>query len=77
MIKRKKTVKRRRKVAKRMAAPKRRMIAHRPTGRSIGALERRDKLIEKYMQQGMSPEDARTRAVSEMRDNPRMDWRLK
>jgi hypothetical protein len=49
----------------------------RATGRAIGGLERRDKLAEEYMAQGMSPEDARSRAIAEMRDNPRRDWRLK
>jgi hypothetical protein len=49
----------------------------RATGRAIGGLERRDKLAEEYMAQGMSPEDARSRAIAEMRDNPRRDWRMK
>lgn len=46
-----------------------------PTGRAIGAMERRDKLAEQYVAQGMSPEDARQRAQMEMRDNALMDWR--
>jgi hypothetical protein len=47
----------------------------RPTGRAIGAMERRDQLAEKYVTEGMSPEDARHRAQMEMRDNALMDWR--
>ena len=45
------------------------------TGRAVGAQERLETLAAKYMKQGLSPSDARTRAREEMRANPRKDWR--
>ena len=39
------------------------------------ALERLDELIKKYMDEGLTEVDARTRAILEMRDNPKGDWR--
>jgi hypothetical protein len=55
------------------AAPKRHNP--KPYGRAVGALERLEKLTEKYIAEGLSPTDARARAMAEMRANPRRDWR--
>ncbi len=46
------------------------------SGREIKAKKRLDALIEKYKAEGMSASDARERAVKDMRDNGRMDWRV-
>jgi hypothetical protein len=46
-----------------------------PTGRTIGALERLDKLTAKYVAEGMSAPEAKAKAQAEMRDNNRRDWR--
>jgi hypothetical protein len=52
-----------------------RKVGHRPTGRAKDALERLEKLTRKYETEGLPPEEARQRAIMEMRQNPRMDWR--
>jgi len=44
-------------------------------GRAAHALPRLDALTKKYQEQGLPLEEARQRARSEMRDNPRGDWR--
>jgi len=46
-----------------------------PTGREVSAMQRLEKLTEKYVAEGMSLAEARQRAKAEMRANPRMDWR--
>jgi hypothetical protein len=46
-----------------------------PTGRAVGALARLEALTKKYQDQGMTLEAARQRAIDEMRDNTRRDWR--
>jgi hypothetical protein len=38
-------------------------------------LARRDMLVEKYINEGLSHEDATERANKEMRDNQSSDWR--
>ena len=43
--------------------------------RESRALERRDELIKKYMDEGLTEAEAQTRAQAEMRDNPKLDWR--
>jgi hypothetical protein len=45
-----------------------------PTGREVSAMQRLEKLTEKYVAEGMSLAEARNRARAEMR-GPRMDWR--
>lgn len=45
------------------------------TGRAAGGLERLQALTKKYQDEGLPLEEARQRARSEMRDNPRKDWR--
>jgi len=71
---------------KRKTAPKRRAKAApkgraydihsgKPTGREVSAMQRLEKLTEKYVAEGMSLAEARNRAKAEMRSNPRMDWR--
>jgi hypothetical protein len=59
------------------AAPKRGYDIHtgRPTGRETSAMQRLERLTEKYVAEGMSLAEARNRARAEMRANPRMDWR--
>jgi hypothetical protein len=47
-----------------------------PTGRDASAMQRLEKLTEKYVAEGMSLAEARQKAKAEMRANPRMDWRL-
>jgi len=47
----------------------------RPMGREISAMQRLEKLTEKYVAEGMSLAEARSKAKAEMRANPRMDWR--
>ena len=39
------------------------------------AKERLERLVERHMAEGMSRHDAEQRARTEMRDNPRKDWR--
>jgi membrane carboxypeptidase/penicillin-binding protein len=39
------------------------------------ALERRDELIKKYIDEGLTELEAQERAQVEMRDNPKGDWR--
>ena len=38
-------------------------------------LKKISELAEKYEKEGMSKEEARERATTELRDNPRSDWR--
>ena len=48
----------------------------RPTGRAVGALERREKRVEELMSaHGLSKPEALAKANAEMRDNPTSDWR--
>jgi hypothetical protein len=73
MIKRKKKP-----IAKKSAAKKSRpydIHTGKPTGREVSAMQRLEKLTEKYVAEGMSLAEARNRAKAEMRSNPRMDWR--
>jgi hypothetical protein len=37
--------------------------------------ERRLALVEKFQTEGLTPEEADKRALDEMRDNPKGDWR--
>jgi|GEM_PF-3302660 len=39
------------------------------------ALQRREKLIKNYIDQGMTEEKAKEKAQAEMRDNNQGDWR--
>jgi hypothetical protein len=75
----KRTVKRRRKMGKASVAKKSRpgydIHTGKPTGRDASAMQRLEKLTEKYVAEGMSLAEARNRAKAEMRSNPRMDWR--
>ena len=79
-IKRKPAIKRRRKMAKAGAAKKARpgydIHTGKPTGRDASAMQRLEKLTEKYVAEGMSLAEARAKARADMRANPRMDWRL-
>jgi len=70
----KKTVRRVKAVRKTARAAPRRHNP-KPYGRAVGALERLEKLTEKYIVEGLPPADARARAVAEMRANLRQDWR--
>ena len=36
---------------------------------------KRQHLVEKYVAEGMSIEKARSKALADLRDNPRKDWR--
>jgi hypothetical protein len=45
-----------------------------PTGREVQAMHRLQVLEERYIAEGLTPADARTRAREELRANPR-DWR--
>ena len=60
-------------------AAKRRHVYNPQTGRIGGraahAQSRLEVLTKKYQDQGLPLEEARQRARSEMRDNPRGDWR--
>lgn len=47
----------------------------RPRERTRKALLRKRALVETYIAQGMTQAEAETRAQSEMRDNPKGDWR--
>jgi hypothetical protein len=46
-----------------------------PTGREVQAMHRLQVLTERYIAEGLTPADARTRAREELRANPRRDWR--
>jgi hypothetical protein len=46
-----------------------------PTGREVAAMHRLQVLTERYIAEGLTPADARTRAREELRANPRRDWR--
>jgi hypothetical protein len=47
-----------------------------PTGREVQAMHRLQVLTERYIAEGLTPADARTRAREELRANPRKDWRV-
>jgi hypothetical protein len=49
--------------------------AGKPTGREVAAMHRLQVLTDRYIAQGLTPADARTRAREELRANPRRDWR--
>jgi len=49
--------------------------AGKPTGREVQAMHRLQVLTERYIAEGLTPADARTRAREELRANPRRDWR--
>ena len=44
-----------------------------PTGREVQAMHRLQVLTERYIGEGLTPADARTRATEELRANPRGD----
>jgi hypothetical protein len=46
-----------------------------PTGREVQAMHRLQVLTDRYIAEGLTPADARTRAREELRANPRRDWR--
>jgi hypothetical protein len=46
-----------------------------PTGREVQAMHRLQVLTERYIAEGLTPADGRTRAGEELRANPRRDWR--
>jgi hypothetical protein len=46
-----------------------------PTGREVQAMHRLQVLTERYIAEGLTPADARTRAREELRSNLRRDWR--
>jgi len=46
-----------------------------PTGREVQAMHRLQVLTERYIAEGLTPADARTRAREELRASPRRDWR--
>jgi hypothetical protein len=46
-----------------------------PTGREVAAMHRLQVLTERFIAEGLTPADARTRAREELRANPRRDWR--
>jgi len=46
-----------------------------PSNRTEKALRRRAQLIARLEAEGLSPEEAKQRAMETMRDNPRGDWR--
>ena len=49
--------------------------AGKPTGREVQAMHRLQVLTDRYIAEGLTPADARTRAREELRANPRKDWR--
>jgi hypothetical protein len=49
--------------------------AGKPTGREVAAMHRLQVLTDRYISEGLTPADARTRAREELRANPRRDWR--
>jgi hypothetical protein len=80
MVKRKSKKSAARKVKRRSAAKKtapRSYDIHtgKPTGREVQAMHRLQVLTERYIAEGLTPADARTRAREELRANPRKDWR--
>src|SRR5262249_60387000 len=46
-----------------------------PTGREVAAMHRLQVLTDRYIAEGLTPADARTRAREELRSNLRRDWR--
>jgi hypothetical protein len=50
-------------------------VPNRLSTRTEKALKRLADLTAKYVAEGLSPEDAKKRAMDEMRDNGRQDWR--
>jgi hypothetical protein len=46
-----------------------------PTGREVQAMHRLQILTDRYIAEGLTPADARTRAREELRANPRRDCR--
>ena len=46
-----------------------------PRRRTTKALERKAALIEQYVAEGLSHDEATERAQNEMRDNAKGDWR--
>jgi hypothetical protein len=58
-----------RRIAAKKSAPRRGYNIHtgRPTGREIQAMHRLQKLEERYIAEGLTPADARTRAREELR----------
>jgi hypothetical protein len=46
-----------------------------PTGREVQAMHRLQTLTDRYIAEGLTPADARTRATEELRANPRGDER--
>jgi hypothetical protein len=47
----------------------------RVSGREIKAKKRMDILVQKYIAEGITERAGQDRALKEMRDNPRGDWR--
>jgi hypothetical protein len=47
----------------------------RPTGRGAGALKRLERRTEELIAEGVPATTARQQALSEMRANPKKDWR--
>ena len=66
-----------RRIAAKKSAPRRGYDIHtgKPTGREVQAMHRLQVLTERYIAEGLTPADARTRAREELRANPRKDWR--
>jgi hypothetical protein len=64
-------------IAAKKSAPRRGYDIHtgQPTGREVQAMHRLQVLTERYIAEGLTPADARTRAREELRANPRGDWR--
>ena len=66
-----------RRIAAKKSAPRRDYDIHtgKPTGREVQAMHRLQVLTERFIAEGLTPADARTRAREELRANPRKDWR--
>jgi hypothetical protein len=66
-----------RRIAAKKSAPRRGYDIHtgKATGREVQAMHRLQVLTERYIAEGLTPADARTRAREELRANPRRDWR--
>jgi hypothetical protein len=64
-------------IAAKKSAPRRGYDIHtgKPTGREVAAMHRLQVLTERFIAEGLTPADARTRAREELRANPRRDWR--
>jgi len=62
-----------RKVAPRKAKRAYDIHTGQPTGREVQAMHRLQVLTERYIGEGLTPADARTRATEELRANPRGD----